>query len=207
MLIFDLDGTILDSNGIWMDIDRTFLARRNAPYTEEYRAGVAHTILKNCAVFVKEYLQLTETCEEIIEEWMELAKDAYRDVALKPHVRDYLERCRDADHRMAIFTACVPEHCETALAHHNLTSFFEQIIYAQELGEDKSSPFIFRHVAALLGEKPSRCVFFDDSLTACKAAKAAGMTVVGIRENYFSNTHSDMKEICDQFIEDFGELL
>ena len=39
MLIFDLDGTLLDSNGVWLEVDKTFLARRNAPYTKEYYEG------------------------------------------------------------------------------------------------------------------------------------------------------------------------
>ena len=88
MLIFDLDGTLIDSNGVWVEVDKTFLSRRNAPYTQEYHRGVAHTILPNCAVFTKEYLHLEESCEEIIAEWMELAKDAYHNVPLKPHVRE-----------------------------------------------------------------------------------------------------------------------
>ena len=49
MLIFDLDGTLIDSNGVWLEVDKTFLARRNAPYTQEYYEGVAHSILSNCA--------------------------------------------------------------------------------------------------------------------------------------------------------------
>ena len=53
MLIFDLDGTLIDSNGVWVEVDKTFLARRGAPYTKEYYEGVAHTILKNCAIFTK----------------------------------------------------------------------------------------------------------------------------------------------------------
>ena len=35
MLIFDLDGTLIDSNGVWVEVDKTFLARRGAPYTKE----------------------------------------------------------------------------------------------------------------------------------------------------------------------------
>ena len=207
MLIFDLDGTLIDSNGIWVEVDKTFLSRRNAPYTPEYYQGVAHTILQNCAVFTKEYLHLEESCEEIIAEWMELAKDAYRSVPLKPHVREYLERCRSAGHRMAIFTACVPEHCRTALACHRLEPYFERIIYAQELGVDKKSPEIFRKAAALLGVRPKDCVLFDDSLSACRGAKAAGMTVVGVQDLVFQNAEPDMRELCDQYITGFQELL
>ena len=51
MLLFDLDGTLVDSNGVWVEVDKTFLARRGAPYTREYWEGVAHTVLSQCAVF------------------------------------------------------------------------------------------------------------------------------------------------------------
>ena len=44
MLIFDMDGTLIDSNGIWRDVDTAFLAKRGLPYTREYYEGVAHTV-------------------------------------------------------------------------------------------------------------------------------------------------------------------
>ena len=44
MLIFDMDGTLIDSNDVWKDVDREFLARRGLPYTKAYYEGVAHTI-------------------------------------------------------------------------------------------------------------------------------------------------------------------
>ena len=208
MLLFDLDGTLIDSNGVWVEVDKTFLARRGAPYTQEYYEGVAHTILSNCAAFTKEYLHLDDSSEEIMAEWMELAAGRYgRDVPLKPHVKDYLDRCRQAGHRMAVFTACVPEHCRAAMDHLGLAPYFERVIYAQELGVDKRSPEIFRRVAEMLGVRPRDCVLFDDSLSACKAAKAAGMTVVGVHDDYFRYTAADMREVCDQYIQDFGELL
>ena len=44
MLFFDLDGTLIDSNSVWKEVDRTFLERRGLPYTKEYYQGVAHTL-------------------------------------------------------------------------------------------------------------------------------------------------------------------
>lgn len=207
MLIFDLDGTLIDSNGVWVDVDKTFLSRHGLSYSRAYQEGVAHSILQNCAIFTKNHFGMKESCEEIIAEWMELARDAYDSVPLKPYVREYLDRCREAGHRMAIFTACVPEHCRTAVRNHGLEPYFERIIFAQDLGADKKSPAIFRQAAALLGVSPRECVFFDDSLAACKGAKAAGMTVVGIQDGYFRGSETDMREVCDQFIAGFGELL
>ena len=207
MLLFDLDGTLIDSNGVWLGVDKTFLARHGFAYSQEYHDGVAHSILQNCAIFTKNYFQMEESCEEIIAEWMDLAKGVYDAVPLKPHVRAYLDRCKAAGHRMAVFTACVPEHCQTAVRNHGLDVYFEKIIYAQELGEDKRSPAVFRRAAELLGVKPRECVFFDDSLAACKGAKAAGMTVVGVRDGCFHGAEADMRELCDRYIADFGELL
>ena len=207
MLLFDLDGTLIDSNGVWVDVDKAFLARHGFAYSQAYQDGVAHSILQNCAVFTKNYFQMEESCEEIIAEWMDLAQNAYDSVPLKPYVLEYLDRCRDAGHRMAVFTACVPEHCEAAVRNHGLGKYFEKILYAQDLGADKKSPAIFRRAAELLGVKPKECVFFDDSLTACKGAKAAGMTVVGIRDSYFHGSEADMREVCDQYISGFEELL
>ena len=207
MLLFDLDGTLIDSNGVWLEMDKAFLSRHGYEYSQEYHDGVAHSILQNCAIFTKNHFQMEESCEEIIAEWMDLAKGVYDAVPLKPHVRAYLDRCKAAGHRMAVFTACVPEHCQTAVRNHGLDVYFEKIIYAQELGEDKRSPTVFRQAAELLGVKPRECVFFDDSLAACKGAKAAGMTVVGVRDSCFHGAEADMRELCDRYIADFGELL
>ena len=61
--------------------------------------------------------------------------------------------------------------------------------------------------AQALGVPPRECVLFDDYLAACKAAKAAGMTVVGVWDEGFPGVRADMQEVCDQYIESFGELL
>ena len=51
MLLFDMDGTLIDSNGVWKNVDREFLARRGIAYTHAYYEGVAHTILPLAAFF------------------------------------------------------------------------------------------------------------------------------------------------------------
>ena len=56
--LFDLDGTLIDSNGIWVDVDTAFLARRGMPYTPEYAQGVAHTIFPLAAKFTKAYCSI-----------------------------------------------------------------------------------------------------------------------------------------------------
>lgn len=207
MYLFDLDGTLTDSNGIWVDVDRTFLARRGMSYSREYYEGVAHTILPKAAIFTREYCHLTESCEDIIQEWMELAQDKYLHVELKPFVRELLDKLKANGERLAIFTSAVPAHCEAALNAHGLSSYFEQIIYAHDLGLDKSSSEAFRRACSLLEVQPEECVFLDDSVKSCRAAKEAGLYVIGVYDLFFEDTKAEMPLVCRQYIQNLGELL
>lgn len=176
MLIFDMDGTLIDSNGIWRQVDEAFLAKRGYPYTREYYEGVAHTIFPMAAKFTKAYCHLEESEEEIMAEWMQMAGDAYAvRVPIKPGVREYLDRCRTAGERMIVLTSSVPEHCRAALGRLGLTEYFERILFAHDLGMDKKDPETFRHAAALMGVTPEDCTMYDDSVAACRAAREAGM--------------------------------
>ena len=151
MLFFDLDGTLIDSNGIWKTVDETFLSRRGLPYTHEYYEGVAHTIFPLAAVFTKEYCHLEESCEEIMAEWLDLAQGLYAHVPLKEGVRPYLEQCAEDGLPMALVTSSVPEHCRTALSIHGLEPLFTRVIFAQELGLDKKNPALWQEAARLCG--------------------------------------------------------
>ena len=207
MYFFDLDGTLIDSNGVWKQVDIDFLAKRGMPYTKEYYEGVAHTALPMAAVFTKEYCKLEESCEEIVAEWMEMSRDLYAHVPLKDGVREYLEQCRAAGIPMAIITSSVPEHCYTALRKLDLEQYFENVTFAQQAGMHKKDPDVWLAAAAENGVRPEECTVFDDSSAACRGAKSAGMRVVGVYDQYFSTEHEVMLTVCDRFIHSFLELL
>ena len=207
MLLFDLDGTLIDSNGIWKDVDRAFLARRGMPYTQAYYEGVAHTIFPLAAKFTREFCHLSESCEEIMAEWMDLARGLYTQVAAKPGVRAYLDQCRAEGRRMAVVTSSVPEHCRTALGHLGLEPYFERITFAHDLGLEKKDPEIWRRAAQAAGVPPEDCTVFDDSLSACRGAKAAGMRAVGVYDPYFARDKAEMRNFCDGYIRSFEELV
>ena len=207
MFLFDMDGTLIDSNGVWKDVDREFLARRGLPYTGAYYEGVAHTIFPLAAKFTKEYCHLSESCEEIMAEWMDLAKDAYAHVTVKPGVRAYLKQCKAEGRQMAVVTSSVPAHCHTALERLDLEKYFQRITFAQELGLEKRDPEIWRIAAREGGVRPEDCTVFDDSLAACKGARQARMRVVGVYDGFFAADEKEMRGFCDVYIKSFEELL
>ena len=207
MFLFDMDGTLIDSNGIWKDVDRTFLARRGMPYTHAYYEGVAHTIFPLAAQFTKEFCHLEESCDEIMAEWMELARGMYEKVAVKPGVRAYLKQCKAEGRAMAVVTSAVPEHCLAALRHLDLEKYFQNITFAQELKLEKKDPAIWLAAARENNVRPEDCTVFDDSLAACKGARAAKMRTVGVYDDYFAQDEREMRGFCDVYIRSFEELL
>jgi len=207
MFFFDMDGTLIDSNRIWKDVDREFLARRGLPYTHAYYEGVAHTIFPLAAKFTKEFCHLPESCEEIMAEWMELAGDMYAHVSIKPGVRAYLKQCKAEGRRMAVVTSSVPEHCRTALGKLELLKYFEDIFFAHDLGVEKREPDLWRAAASKCGVRPEDCTVFDDSLAACQGARKARMRVVGVYDGFFAQDEKEMRGFCDVYIKSFEELL
>lgn len=207
MFYFDMDGTLIDSNRIWKDVDREFLARRNLPYTKEYYNGVAHTIFPLAAQFTKDFCHLPESCEEIMAEWMELAGDMYAHVAIKPGVRAYLKQCKREGRRMAVVTSSVPAHCRTALEHLDLLKYFEEIYFAHDLGLEKRTPELWQAVANQCGVRTEDCTIFDDSLAACQGARQARMRIVGVYDTFFAHDEKEMQSFCDVYIHNFEELL
>lgn len=207
MFFFDLDGTLIDSNGVWKQVDRDFLAKRGIPYTRAYYEGVAHTALPMAAEFTREFCHLTESCEEIIAEWMEMSRDMYANVSIKPGVRAYLKQCRAEGRRMAVVTSSVPEHCYTALKKLDLEKYFENVTFAQQAGMHKKNPDVWLAAAEKNGVSPEACTVFDDSLAACWGARAAKMRVVGVYDPYFNASEKEMRSFCDVFIRSFEELL
>ena len=208
LYLFDMDGTLIDSNGIWKDVDTAFLAKRGLSYTKEFYEGVAHTVFPLAAKFTKEFCRLPESEEAIMAEWMDMAGDLYgTSVPVKPGVRAYLDKLRAAGERLIVVTSAVPVHCRTALTHLGLMPYFERIIFAHDLQLEKKDPQLWRLTAEMMGVAPEDCTLYDDSVEACRGAKAAGMHTVGVADPYFASTADEMARTCDRYISSFGELL
>ena len=108
---------------------------------------------------------------------------------------------------MVILTACVPELCFSLLERHGLRDTFEQVIFAQDMGLEKKESEVYRRAMTQMGVSPEEAVFFEDGPGNCAAAKAAGMTVVGIYDPFYETRQEEMMTLCHQYIRSFEELL
>lgn len=208
MYIFDLDGTLTDSNGLWVEVDRAFLGRRGLISTDEYEAAVSRSIFPRAAAYTRAYYSLPDTPETIMAEWEELARHHYRDlVPLKPGAAEFLAQCRRAGQGMSLFTACRPALCRAALDRHGLTAYFAHIVYAEEIGLEKHDPNCFVRLSEHIGAHPDGCVLFDDNPDNCATARAAGMATVGVYDAYYAHRQEELRRVSTRYIHSFTELL
>ena len=119
MIFFDLDGTLLDSNGVWLNVDNEFLGRRGLKPTQEYVFAVGHSIFPVAAQYTKDYYHLEDSPQSIMDEWRALAFDSYsHTIPLKPGAQELLALLQLQGHRMTLLTASHPDLCHAAVTHH-----------------------------------------------------------------------------------------
>lgn len=208
MYIFDLDGTLIDSNGLWMEVDTEFLARRSLKPTQEYEDTVARSIFPVAAGYTKKYYGLADSPESIMAEWEELARHHYAGlVPLKPGAKEFLGQCRDKGRPMTIFTACRPALCRAVLERFGLEGYFAHVVYAEEIGLEKHDPRCFARLSELIGTDPAGCTLFDDSPSNCATAQAAGMNTVGVYDDFYAGRQEELKAVCGRYVRSLEELL
>lgn len=206
--IFDLDGTLTDTNGMWALVDVAFLARRGLSPTAEYTDAVARAIFPTAAAYTKAYYRLSDSPEAIMAEWESLAEAHYRELApLKPGAMALLEKCRAEERPMSLFTACRPSLCAAVLERFGLAPFFRHIVYAEELGLEKHDPACFLALSKRIGAEPENCVLIDDSPSNCATAATAGMETVGVYDDFYAARQEELRAVCTHYVKSLEELL
>jgi len=204
--IFDLDGTLLDSMGVWQDIDVEFLEQRGRAVPGDYADKVSAMSFEQAAAYTIERFALTDDAESVMSKWREMAGHAYgHTIQMKPHAKEYLSALRGLGVRLALATSATPEHYEAALCAHGVYDWFEVICGTDEVGCGKTSPDIFRLAADKLKLAPCECVVFEDILPAVISAKSIGMTVYGVYDSFSESSWEEIKEAADGVIYDFKD--
>lgn len=208
MIFFDLDGVLLDSNGVWIDVDLAFTQKRGLEVTEEYAYTVGHSIFPVAAQFTKVYYHLPESPQEIMDEWRALAYEAYaHTIPMKPGALTLLNKLSTHGERMALLTASLPELCRAALARHGLEDYFEGLFFAQEVGLEKKNPEVYRMAAEHFGVAPRNCVLLEDAPHNCAAAKTAGFRVVGVFDDFYTGHWDQVVENSHRAVRSLEELI
>ena len=162
-IIFDLDGTLVDSMWMWKDIDLEFLGERGLELPPTLQKEIEGMSFNETAELFIERFNLTETKDELKVIWNDMAYDKYAHVVRpKPGIIRFLDRARKAGYKMGIASSNSIELINAALANYDLFDYFDCIVSANDVPRGKPFPDVYLTVAKRLGVDPSRCLVFED---------------------------------------------
>ena len=207
-VIFDLDGTLIDSMDVWEKIDIEFLEKRNISIPKDYIEKVNDMSFKEVAKYTIERFGLKENEDDLIKEWNEMALFEYsNNIKLKPNVKEYLQKLKFNNIRIGLATSSPRELYEVVLKNNKIYDYFDTIISLQDVKRDKNYPDIYLLTAKKLEINIYDCVVFEDILVAINTLKKANFKVIGVYDKYSIKDIKEIKASSDKFIYDYKELL
>lgn len=205
-VIFDLDGTLIDSMGVWEKIDKEFLGKRGIEAPSDYAEAIKVKSFDDAARYTIERFSLNETVEDITTEWHEMALNEYsHNIVLKPFAKEYLVKLKDKGIKIGLATSCSKYLFEPVLKNNGIFEFFDILCSTEEITTGKETPDLFLHTAKKMNVPPENCLVFEDILVAINSAKRAGMDVYGVYDRSSGQHWDEIKAAADGFIYDFSE--
>ncbi|MDP8201352.1 MAG: HAD family phosphatase [Candidatus Tenebribacter burtonii] len=208
-VIFDLDGTLIDSMGIWIKIDKEYLEIRNIPVPDNLFKDVktGNSFTEICQYF-KDKFDLPESIETIGAEWTDMVEEHYKtDIKLKPGAIELIEFLHVNTVKMGIGTSNSKYLAETVLQANNVLQYFESIVAGCEEIKGKPYPDIFLNSAEELRIDPAKCLVIEDTLQGVIAAHNGGMDAFAIFDDNDTHDVEKLKLEADFYAEDFQEIL
>lgn len=206
-VIFDLDGSLVDSMWMWKDIDEEYLGRFGISLPEDLQSAIAGMSFTETAEYFKAHFPIPDPVDKIKDDWNRMAWDKYlRQVPLKAGAYEFLCGCRERGILLGIATSNSRELVENIAAVHGLKDFFSCILTGCDVKKGKPAPDIYLAVAKELKVKPEECLVFEDIVAGILAGKRAGMRVCAVEDAYSASSDGEKRRLADYYITDFYGL-
>ncbi|MDD2229091.1 MAG: HAD family phosphatase [Candidatus Cloacimonetes bacterium] len=207
-IIFDLDGTLIDSMSLWRRVDTEFLNSRGIEVPADLFAHLPHgNSFIQTAQYFKDRFGLPDSTASIMQEWTDMVSYHYEsDVQLKPGVGDLVRELYSKQYLIGLGTSNSLELAKKALIHNDLWQYFSCAVTGDEHLKGKPFPDIYLLAGERLAVFPLDCLVIEDTLTGVQAGKAAGMDVFAIYDADSAEFHPIIKTIADGFYEDYKSL-
>lgn len=205
-VIFDLDGTLLDSMGVWARVDIDFLGKRGIAVPPDYMESISSLGFRATALYTIERFGLQESPEAIMEEWHQMSAEQYHaQVQLKPGAKELLERLQKAGYALGIASALSKNLALPCLERNGILPFFAGIETADHQNGGKDKPAIWVKAAGNLSLRPEQCAAVDDVAAALMGAKMAGMFTIGVPDIH-SGAFEKLRTAADLYVESLSEI-
>lgn len=206
-VIFDLDGTLIDSMELWSKIDIDYLKRFNLDVPEDLQDTISHFSFKQTAQYFKDRFNIEDSIETIMSDWHELSYNAYcTSTPLKEGAKDFLNYLNENNIKIGLATSNSNDLLEVSLKANGVFDLFDTITTTGEVSNNKEFPDVYLLAAERMGVSPEECLVFEDLPVAIQGAKKGNFKTVGIYDNHNNHQWDDIQRVSDYSIKSYKDI-
>ena len=204
--IFDCDGTLVDSMGMWSHAYEWLCERHGVEGVPMER--VESLALRDACAFFHDELGMEASADDLYEEVCAHVRDAYEhEVPLMPGARGFLDELAAAGVPMILASSTPVRELRCALAANDLAGYFVDVVSTEDVGgRDKEFPDVYLEAARRLGTPRASTWVFEDAPFGVRTARRAGFPVVGLMNDHDGRREEDVRPWCDVFVHCYAEL-
>lgn len=210
-LIFDVDGTILDSMHIWIEPQNRLFAKYGfslEDLTKEEKGKIEALSVEAMCQYIVDEIAKDMTIDEVMEYFDDIIYTGYKDELIaKPGNLEILKKLKDAGFSMSVASSTPYKYLEMALKRLGIYDYFDFFTTPELLDMKKSDPDYWQYSIKKHGVKAEDCVLFDDALYAIKAANKEGIMTVGLEDFPWNEREWDyIKEEADMTLKTIADI-
>lgn len=206
-VLFDLDGTLVDSMWIWKDIDIEYLGRFGITLPDDLQSCIEGMSFTETAVYMKERFAIPDSIEVMKEQWNQMAWQKYtQEVPLKKGALEFLEYCRSHHIKLGIATSNSKELVTAVLDALHIQNYFDCVVTGCEVNKGKPAPDIYLKAASKCNVLPEKCLVFEDIIAGITAGKTAGMRVCAVEDAYSISMQHEKEVLADYTIKNYFDI-
>ncbi len=207
-VIFDLDGTLMDSLGIWNKIDEDFFHMHNMDVPKDYQDKIAHMNFMEMAHFTHDTYGFKESPEEIAKIWTDMSVQSYsHTIQAKPFAKEFVRKLKDSGYPIGLVTTNKRILYESCLKNNGMWEYFDSALDVNDLNTSKKEPTCYKIMAERLKADISSTIVFEDILTAVKTCKIAGFRTVAVKDDASKKDLAAILSFADYYLESYREFL
>ncbi|NUR90072.1 MAG: HAD family phosphatase [Nonomuraea sp.] len=179
-VFFDMDGLLVDTEKVWLEIETVVMARLGGEWTPEHQSHLVGGSMERTVAYMLG-VSGSDVAPEVLREWMidGMVARLADGVQIMPGASELLDALRDEGVPVALVTSSLKEIADAVLKSVGRDRF-DAIVTADDVTHTKPDPEPYLTATRLLGVEPVRCVVLEDSPNGVAAGTAAGCAVVAV---------------------------
>lgn len=204
-VVFDLDGVIIDTEEVWEDVRRGYVAEFGRSFLPDSQDRMMGMSTGEWSRHLAEDVGVPRTPEQVAADVLGRMAERYRTaLPLIPGAVEAVRRLAER-YTLALASSSARVLIDQVLATAGLTGFFEVTLSTEEVPRGKPHPDVYLTATEKLGLTPAVCAAVEDSSNGLRAAGAAGLAVIAVPHGVYPPA-ADALALASVVVSDLREL-